>query len=87
MLLTKCKKFCPRSCALREEDFFVSSHYKHMADYGAPMDPRGSVDKIYKEDYYILLHTKYKSSRPCGFREEDLFKDLPVGKKIMCKTS
>ena len=26
------------------------------------MDPRGTVGRIYKEDHYILLHTKYESS-------------------------
>ena len=31
------------------------------------------VGRIYKEDHYTLLHTKYKSSGPCGFGEEDLF--------------
>ena len=35
------------------------------------MDPRGTVGRIYKEDYYTLLQTKYESSEPCGFREED----------------
>ena len=35
------------------------------------MDPRGMVDRIYKEDHYTLLHTKYESSWPCGFGEED----------------
>ena len=25
------------------------------------LDPRGMVDRIYKGDYKILLHTKYKS--------------------------
>ena len=35
------------------------------------MDPRGTVGKIYKEDYYTLLHTRYESSGPCGFGEED----------------
>ena len=35
------------------------------------MDPRGTVGRIYKEDHYTLLHTKYESSWPCGFREED----------------
>ena len=25
----------------------------------------------YIEDHYTLLHTKYESSGPCGFREED----------------
>ena len=37
------------------------------------MDPRGMVGRIYKEDHYTLLHTKYESSARCGFREEDNF--------------
>ena len=37
------------------------------------MDPRGMVGRIYKEDHYTLLHTKYESSGPCGFGEEDFF--------------
>ena len=40
------------------------------------MDPRGTVgriySKIYKEDHYILLHTKYESFGPCGFGEDFL---------------
>ena len=40
---------------------------------GAHMDPRGTVGRIYKEDHYTLLHTKYESSGSCGFREEDFF--------------
>ena len=35
------------------------------------MDPRGTVGRIYKEDHYTLLLTKYESSEPCGFGEED----------------
>ena len=35
------------------------------------MDPRGTYGRIYEEDYKTLLHTKYESSWPCGFREED----------------
>ena len=31
------------------------------------------VGRIYKEDHYTLLQTKYKSSGPCGFGEEDFF--------------
>ena len=34
------------------------------------MDARGTVGRIYKEDHYTLLHTKYEryeSSGPCGF--------------------
>ena len=34
------------------------------------MDPRGTVGRIYKEDHYKLLHTKYESSGPCGFGED-----------------
>ena len=37
------------------------------------MDPRDTVGRIYKEDRYTLLNTKYESSGPCGFREEDFF--------------
>ena len=33
----------------------------------------GTVGRIYKEEYYTLLHTKYESSGPCGFGEEDVF--------------
>ena len=37
------------------------------------MDPRSTVGRIYIEDHYILLQTKYESSGPCGFGEEDFF--------------
>ena len=37
------------------------------------MDPRGMVGRIYKEDHYTLLLTKYESSGPCCFGEEDFF--------------
>ena len=40
---------------------------------GARVDPRGTVGRIYKEDHYTLLHTKYQSSGSCGFGEEDFF--------------
>ena len=45
------------------------------------MDPRGMVGRIYKEDHYTLLHTKYESSGPCGFGEEDFlcFTHVPHG--------
>ena len=32
------------------------------------MDPRGTVGRIYKEDHYTLLQTKYESCGPCGFK-------------------
>ena len=44
---------------------------------GAIVDPRGMVGRIYKDDHYTLLHTKYESSGPCGFGEEDFFMFFP----------
>ena len=37
----------------------------------ANLDPRGMVGRIYVGDHLTLLHTKYLSSGPYGFREED----------------
>ena len=45
---------------------------------GARMDPRGTVGRIYKEDHYTLLLTKYESSGPCGFRAEYFFYVFPM---------
>ena len=42
------------------------------------MDPRGTVGRIYKEDHYTLLHTKYESSGPCGYGEKDCFYVFPI---------
>ena len=44
------------------------------------MDPGGTVGRIYREDYYIytMLHTKYESSGPCGFGEEEFFMFFPL---------
>ena len=44
----------------------------------ACMNPRGTVGRIYKEDHYTLLLTKYESSGPCGFGEEDFFMFFPL---------
>ena len=41
------------------------------------MTPPGRVGRIYKEDHYTLLHTKYESSGPCSFGEEDFFMFFP----------
>ena len=42
-----------------------------------PYGPRGTAVRIYKEDHYTLLHTKYESFGPCGFEEEDFSHDAP----------
>ena len=42
------------------------------------MDPRDTVGRIYEEDHYTLLHTKYESSVPCGFGEDFFFYVFPI---------
>ena len=37
----------------------------------ASLDPNGLIGRIYVVDHYTLLHTKYISCGPHGFREED----------------
>ena len=60
-----------------EKIFVCFSHCKSMGANEprsvAIFDPRSMVGRIYKEDLYTLLLTKYESSGPCGFREEDIF--------------
>ena len=58
---------------LEKKIFLCFSHCKSM---GAN-DPRGMIGRIYKQDHYTLLHTKYEGSGPCGFGEEDFFYVLP----------
>ena len=41
------------------------------------MDPKGMVGRIYEEEHYILLQSKYESSGPCDFREVDFFMFFP----------
>ena len=41
------------------------------------MDSRGIVGRIYKEDHYTLIKTKYESFGSCGFGEEDFLKFFP----------
>ena len=61
--------------------FFCFSHCKSMGANdprgGAIFDPRGMIGRIYVEDHYTLLHTKYESFGPCGFREEVFFLYFP----------
>ena len=66
----------------REEDFWSFSHYKSMGDNEhrgvANLDPSGMIGRIYVGDHLMLLHTKYLSSGPYGFREEDFLKFFPL---------
>ena len=38
------------------------------------MDPMGTIDSIYKEEYYTLICTKYESYGPCSL--ENFFFNL-----------
>ena len=44
----------------------------------ACIDPMGMVGRIFEEEHYILLLTKYESSGPCGFGEEYFFLFFPL---------
>ena len=61
--------------SFREEDFLSFSHYKSMGANDprdmASLDSRDLIGRIYIGDHYTLLHTKYISCGPHGFREED----------------
>ena len=62
-----------------KKDFFVLPMMtRHPPQGGACMNPRGTVGRIYTEDHYTLLPTKYESSGPCGFGEEDLLMFFPL---------
>ena len=76
LLLTKYESSGP--CGFGEEDFFLC--FFHCKSMGANdsrgrviFDPRGMIGRIYIEDHYTSLHTKYESFGPCGFGEEDFF--------------
>ena len=66
-----------------EKKIFLSfSHYKSTGANDprgvASLDPRALIGRIYEGDHYTLLHTKYISCGPHGFREEDFFKVFPI---------
>ena len=60
------------SLVVSEKNIFMFSHCKSMGANdprgGAIFEPRGMVDRNYKEDHYTLLQTNYESSGPRGFR-------------------
>ena len=80
LLLTKYESSGP--CGFGEEDFLCFPHCKSIGandpQGGTISNPRGMVGMIYKEDHYMLLLTKYESSGPCGFGEEDFFYVFPM---------
>ena len=59
------------------EDFWSFFHYNSKGANEplgmANLDPRGMIGRIYVGNHLTLLHTKYISSGPYGFREEDFW--------------
>ena len=54
--------------------FPIVSLWELMTSVARPFyDPRAMVGRIYKEDQYTLLHTKYESSGPCDLSEKNIF--------------
>ena len=51
----------------------------------ASLDPRGLIGRIYVGDHKTLLHTKYKSCGPHGFRDFIFFfKLFPLHNPLGC---
>ena len=44
----------------------------------ANLVPRGLIGRIFVGGHYTLLHTKYISSGPHGYREEDFLSFFPI---------
>ena len=61
---------------LEKKIFLCFSHDTPRA--GPVWTPGGTVGRIYKEDHYTLLHTKYESFGSCGFGEEDFYMFFPL---------
>ena len=56
----------------KKKIFLCFIHYLPPPPPPPGQGPYGrTVGRIYKEDHYTLLLTKYESSGPCGFGEED----------------
>ena len=75
------------SCCCRE-DFFIYFHYKSMVDNDMPgmwpvWTPGAPLAGFIKRNtiHYTLLQTKYESSGPCGFGEEDVFPMTSPGRR------
>ena len=78
-----------RTCGFRQEDFFmflpILVFVKHVTP-GVIFGPRGIILTNLLEVHTVMLHTctKYQSSRPYCFRQEDFFHVSPH--MSLCKT-
>ena len=82
MLHVQTKYHRSRPYGFRQEDFFYVSPYLNLCTACDPWGvaiygPRGLNWTNMVEVHKMMLHTKYQGSRPCGFRQENLFMFLP----------
>ena len=64
---------------ISEKKIFLSfSHYKSLGANEPSGSGQGLDWQDYVGDHQTLLHIKYISSGPHGFREEDFFKFFPI---------
>ena len=62
-------KICLLALEILNSDVFLVKSMEIIDPRGMVKFPRGMLGKIYNADYQTLLHTKYRSSGPCGFRD------------------
>ena len=62
-------KICLLALEILNSDVFLVKSMEIIDPRGMVKFPRGMIGKIYNADYQTLLHTKYRSSGPCGFRD------------------
>ena len=71
-----------RPCGFGDEDFKKFSYIFQCKTFdpwgGTIFDPRGILSTIFLEDLQMFPYTKYESSRPSGFGEEDFLKSFPI---------
>ena len=56
----------------------ILSYVKHVTPSRGHIWPQGHNLTHLVEVYKVMLHTKYQSSRPYSFRQEDVFMFLPI---------
>ena len=62
-------KICLLALEILNFDVFLVKSMEIIDPRGMVKFPRGMIGKIYNADYQTLLHTKYRSAGPYGFRD------------------
>ena len=71
-----------RPCCFQTRRLFHGSPYisicKKRDPWGTNFGPGGIILTNLVEVYQVMLHSKYRGSRPHGFRQEDFFHVFPI---------